>query len=268
MNVTKPKLKFKTYQLQNEKNCDLFRETILVHLKRNNLISGSILPTLHTAPKLSNISDQNCSFSYVKIFYEIIANLVSDSNDLEAKFNAIQDTKLNEAFAQLFFLEKEWCSLSDDQYHQYIQTIDLIRSINTRRDMNEAANRNINWSVFGEHASSGFMNIQNRKANSKSEFQTFSVKNKISKDQQIITDYISSEIGTTFSLKDTPKNLIFLEKYNLKNAIDDQLSHEMNHPISESEIKINLTKIIKKNSSGPDGAPPKLLMWIFDFSPE
>ena len=80
------------------------------------------------------------------------------------------------------------------------------------------------------------MNIQNRKANSKSEFQIFLVKNKISKDQKIITDYISSEIGTTFSFKDTPKNLTFLEKYNLKNAVDDQLSHEMNHPISESEI--------------------------------
>ena len=32
-NVTKPKLNFKLYQLENEKNGDLFRSTILTHLK-------------------------------------------------------------------------------------------------------------------------------------------------------------------------------------------------------------------------------------------
>ena len=94
-NVTKPKLKFKSYQLENEKNCDIFRETILAHLKRNNLISDLTLPTLHTDPKLSNFSDQNCSLSYVKIYHELIANLVSNSNNLEAEFKTTQDTELN-----------------------------------------------------------------------------------------------------------------------------------------------------------------------------
>ena len=55
-NVTK-QLSFKLYQLENEKYCDLFRSTILTHLKCYGLIYDVIDPTLHT-PSLGHFFSQ------------------------------------------------------------------------------------------------------------------------------------------------------------------------------------------------------------------
>ena len=112
------------------------------------------------------------------------------------------------------------------------------------------------------------MNLQNERVNTNSDFQTFKVNGKISKDRKKITDFITSELRTKFSKKQTEKNLTFLDSYDLKNSIDHQLSDEMNLPITKNEVKTGLQKMTKKSTCGVDNCPSKLIYFIFEICPD